>query len=79
MEQSPQPHLVLLARLGPAHQSAGAVLTALQTLPPISGWIPVSLPALASAKQSVKIEAKFHQNTIVNCSPERSLGRLRIL
>lgn len=68
--RSPRPHR--------PHQSAGAVLTMLQTLPPISCWIPVSLPAPASAKQSVKIEAGLHQNTIVNCSPERSLGRLRI-
>ena len=77
-ERSPWPHHVLPAGLCPAHQSAGAVLTALQTLPPISCWIPVSLPVPASAKQSVKIEAGLHQNTIVNCSPERSPGRLRI-
>lgn len=73
-ERSPRPDRVLPA----AHQSAGALLTALQTLPPISCWIPVSLPAPTSAKQSVKIEAGLHQNTIVNCSPERSSGRLRI-
>lgn len=64
--------------LVPALQSAPADFPVLQTLPPISCWIPVSLPSPASAKQSVKIEAGLHPNTIVNCSPERSLGRLRI-
>lgn len=77
-ERNPWPHHVLPAGLCRAHQSAGAVLTMLQTLPPISCWIPVSLPAPTSAKQSVKIEAGLHQNTIVNCSLERSPGRRRI-
>lgn len=77
-ERSPRPTTCCRTGSATAHQSAGAALTMLQTLPPISCWIPVSLPAPASAKQSVKIEAGLHQNTIVNCSPERSLGRPRI-
>lgn len=77
-ERSPGPTTCCRTGLATAHQSARAVLTMLQTLPPISCWIPVSLPAPTSAKQSVKIEAGLHQNTIVDCSPERSLGRLRI-